>query len=130
MRESKMCRLPEDMVHQHLSEDTKVGVYMPEMRMECTKGKKATTKKKKILMFTGRLLYSTGLTFFVGKCAIYAAFVERGYKAYGGEYCLIAMTFAGSMWATKQLAMIGGIYERDKRTGRKFVKENSSRRVI
>lgn len=35
--------------------------------------------------------YTLTVTFAVGKWAVYAAYIERGYEAVGGEYCLTAM---------------------------------------
>ena len=35
--------------------------------------------------------YTLAVTFFVGKWAICMAYLERGYEAVGGEYCLIPL---------------------------------------
>ena len=49
-----------------------------------------------ILWKIGRYLaaaaYTGAVTYTVGKWAIHIAFVERGYQAIGGEYCLIVLT--------------------------------------
>lgn len=37
--------------------------------------------------------YALMVTYAIGKWAIYAAYLERGYEAVGGEYCLILMTY-------------------------------------
>jgi len=37
------------------------------------------------------ILYTLAVTSAIGKWAIHAAYLERGYAAVGGEYCLIFM---------------------------------------
>lgn len=38
-------------------------------------------------------VYALAITCAIGKWAIHAAYLERGYEAVGGEYCLILMTY-------------------------------------
>ncbi len=35
--------------------------------------------------------YTLAITFAIGKWTIYMAYLERGYEAIGGEYCLVPM---------------------------------------
>ena len=46
---------------------------------------------KKIIRNLVAIVYTIAVTYAVGKWAIYAAYIERGYEAVGGEYCLILM---------------------------------------
>lgn len=43
--------------------------------------------KEKIIRNLVAIVYTLAVTFAVGKWAIYAAYLERGYEAVGGEYC-------------------------------------------
>lgn len=47
--------------------------------------------KEKITRNLVAIAYTLAVTFAVGKWAIYAAYLERGYEAVGGEYCLMFM---------------------------------------
>ncbi len=47
--------------------------------------------KKKIIRDLVVLVYTLSVTFMVGEWAIDFAYLERGYRAVGGEYCLIPM---------------------------------------
>jgi len=48
-------------------------------------------KKKCVFKNLAAVAYTLAVTYAVGKCAICMAYLERGYKAVGGEYCLIPM---------------------------------------
>lgn len=89
MRESKMYHLSFALERKRNSKDTKDGLYMPEVR----KGFKVKRFCNKVIFLIFKILVSTAITF---PCAIWAieyAYIERGYKAYGGEYLFIAMVF-------------------------------------
>lgn len=47
--------------------------------------------KQKAVKNLVAVAYTLAVTFAVGKWAIYAAYLERGYEAVGGEYCLMLM---------------------------------------
>lgn len=73
----------------------------------CTKSEATNSiDKKEFIKVVGEyamllaleLFYSLSVTYFVGKWAIAYAYAERGYKAYGCEYLLIALTFVGSFY--------------------------------
>lgn len=49
--------------------------------------------KRRIIRGLAEAAYALAVTYAIGKWAIYAAYMERGYKAAGGEYCLILMTY-------------------------------------
>lgn len=48
-------------------------------------------KKKCVFRNLAAAAYTLAVTYAVGKCAIFMAYLERGYKAVGGEYCLIPL---------------------------------------
>jgi hypothetical protein len=48
-------------------------------------------RKWKIIRDLVILIYTLGITFMVGEWAIDFAYLERGYRAVGGEYLLIPM---------------------------------------
>lgn len=48
-------------------------------------------KKEQIIRKLVVLIYTLGITYMVGEWAIEFAYMERGYRAIGGEYCLIPM---------------------------------------
>lgn len=91
MNDRKMYRLSAGVEHQCLTEDSKVRIYLSEVR-----SKKKETWFEKIVIAFLEVFYSLTATYFVGKWAIASAYAERGYKAYGGEYILIAFVLAGS----------------------------------
>lgn len=88
MNDSKMYRLSADVEHQYLTEDSKVRIYLSEVR-----SKKEETVFEKVMVVFLSLFYSFASSYFVGKWAIACAYAKRGYKAYGGEYLLIMLTF-------------------------------------
>ena len=98
MSECKMYRLSAGVEHQYLTEDSKVRVYLSEMRSE---EKKRKTILDKAITIGLELFYSFAVSYFIGSWAIDYAYKERGYFAIGGEYLLIGMTFAMSFWAIR-----------------------------
>lgn len=98
MSERKMYRLSAGVEHQYLTEDSKVRVYLSEVRI---KKKKRQTTFDKAIIFGLELFYSFAVSYFVGTWAIDYAYKERGYFAIGGEYMLIGMTFVICFWAIR-----------------------------
>lgn len=47
--------------------------------------------RRKIIRSLMAVTYTLAVTFFAGKWSIHAAYLERGYEAVGGEYCLMYM---------------------------------------
>lgn len=93
MHDGKVRRMSVDVEHQYLTEDSKVRVYLSEVRST-----KEETLADKAMVVILELFYSLTATYFVGKWAVAYAYAERGYVAYGGEYLLIGMTFVVSMY--------------------------------
>lgn len=98
MCERKMYRLSAGVERQYLTEDSKVRIYLSEVRSE---KKKRQTILDKAIMLGLELFYSFAVSYFVGKWAIEYAYNERGYFAIGGEYILIVMVFAICFWAIR-----------------------------
>lgn len=98
MSERKMYRLSAGVEHQYLTEDSKVRVYLSEVR---SKKEKRQTTFEKVILLVLELFYSFAVSYFVGTWAIDYAYMERGYFAIGGEYMLIGMTFAICFWGIR-----------------------------
>jgi len=96
MNERKMYRLSAGVEHQYLTEDSKVRIYLSEVRGEKEERKTVFDKILKVIL---ELFYSFSVSYFVGSWAIEYAYKERGYVAYGGEYLLIGMVFIISFLA-------------------------------
>lgn len=47
--------------------------------------------RRKIITSLMAVAYTLAVTFFAGKWSVHAAYLERGYEAAGGEYCLMFM---------------------------------------
>ncbi|MCD8150549.1 MAG: hypothetical protein LUE92_13535 [Clostridiales bacterium] len=88
MHDSKVRRMSVDMECEYLTEDSKVRVYLSPVR-----GETKETVAEKAVVIALELFYSLAVTYFIGSWAIAAAYAERGYKAYGGEYLLIIFVF-------------------------------------
>lgn len=80
----------------HISQDSKGRVRLPQLRkiLEVKKIKKAFKRFfRKVMILAFKLLASAAITLPFAIWAIEDAYIERGYKAYGGEYLFIAMFF-------------------------------------
>lgn len=97
MSERKVYRLSADMEHQCITEDSKVRVYLSEVRSEEKKRTRKTLFDKAMIVIL-ELFYSLTITYFAGSWAIDYAYRERGYRAVGGEYLFILMVFVISYW--------------------------------
>lgn len=49
--------------------------------------------RRKIIRNLVAVVYTLAVTFAAGKWSIHAAYLERGYEAVGGEYCLILIAY-------------------------------------
>ena len=47
--------------------------------------------RRRIVRNLAAAAYTLAVTFAVGRWAVHAAYLERGYEAAGGEYCLVLM---------------------------------------
>lgn len=76
---------------QYITEDSEVGVYLPAVQ----KIKKPEPESffRKAFLVVLRLALSALLTFPYAVWSIEYAFLQRGYKAYGGEYLFIPFVF-------------------------------------
>lgn len=75
---------------QYITEDSEVGVYLPAVQKE--RQVPGPFFKKAILVVL-KLALSALLTFPYAVWSIEYAFLQRGYKAYGGEYLFIPFVF-------------------------------------
>lgn len=86
---------------QYISEDTKVRLYLSQVRE--VRNPVARLLQKKAAAAIARLVLSGALTAPFAAWSIIYAFLERGYKAYGGEYLFIIMVFLAMHWALGKL---------------------------
>ena len=91
--EGAVCNVWIIMECQCITEDSKVRVYLSKVR----KGKWQATRRfiKKAAPHVLRLLGAVALTYLYSAWSIEQAFIQRGYKAYGGEYLIIPFVFYG-----------------------------------
>lgn len=78
---------------QCLAEDSKVRVYLSKVRK--SKWQAARRFIKKAAPHVIRLFGAIALTYLYSVWSIEQAFIQRGYKAYGGEYLVIPFVFYG-----------------------------------
>lgn len=115
MNDCKMYKMSADMECQRPAEDSEEGVYLSSVRKHAQKD----SITKKVIMLILKLLFSYSISCFVFQWAVRIAYIERGYKAYGGEYMLAVATFMITYFAiNKLLNIFGGLRhgkERDRR---------------
>lgn len=56
----------------------------------CTAAKKCAKRASRVML---RMLAAAGVTYLYAIWAIEQAYLQRGYRAYGGEYLIIPMVF-------------------------------------
>lgn len=82
---------------EYISEDSKGRLYLSQVQK--TRNPAARLFQKKAAVVAAKLVLSAALTVPVASCAVIAAYLERGYMAYGGEYLFILMVFRAVYWA-------------------------------
>lgn len=123
MGDRKMYRLSAGVEDQYLTEDSKVRIYLSEVRSE---EKKRQPVLDKAITIGLELFYSFAVSYFVGTWAVDYAYKERGYFAIGSEYLLIGMTFAICFWAISNF-LEGGRHGSNKERGRGFTWPRTNR---
>lgn len=91
--ESEMCEMWFVMEYQCTEEDSKVWLYLSHVWEDKWPIIREFLKKSALPVF--RLLGTVGLTYLYLVWAMEQAFIERGYKAYGGEYLMAPFVFYG-----------------------------------
>lgn len=91
--ESEVCEMWFVMEGQCATEDSKIWLYLSHMWKNKWPVVREFLKRAAIPVF--RLLGTAGLTYLYLVWAIEQAFLERGYKAYGGEYLIVPFVFYG-----------------------------------
>lgn len=82
---------------EYISEDSKGRVYLSQVREVRNPAGRIRSKKASVIV--AKLILSGVLTAPPAAWAVIYAFLERGYKAYGGEYLFIIMVFLAVYWA-------------------------------
>ena len=82
---------------EYISENSRDRIYLPLVKKIRTPA--ARLFQKKAAVIAAKMILSAALTVPAASCAIIAAYIERGYMAYGGEYLFILMVFRAVYWA-------------------------------
>lgn len=98
-----MCKVLLIVECEYISEDSKGRLYLSQVQE--VRNPVVRIFSKKALMIVARLILSGTLTAPFAVWSIIYAFLERGYKAYGGEYLFIIMVFLAVYWALGKLIM-------------------------
>ncbi len=87
----------------------KVWIYFPQIR----KSKQQITKRflKKVAPYIYRLFGAVGLTYLYLIWVTEQALIQRGYKAYGGEYIIVPFVFYGFY---KILGIVGKFFRKKR----------------
>lgn len=96
--ESRVCEVWLIVEYQCIKDHSKIGLCMSKMqKVWCKKGRRLF-KRIVMLMATVRfrLFASAILTYIYAVWSAEQAFLQRGYKAYGGEYLAIPFVFWGA----------------------------------
>lgn len=93
MRECKVYKVREGMECQCIAEDSEVRLYLSPMRNRGTENREDSSIEKAAVMFIN-IFFAFSVAYFASLWAIPVAYMERGYKAYGGEWLFIMAVFA------------------------------------
>ena len=82
---------------EYISENSRGRLYLSQVQK--IRNPAARLFQKKAAVIAAKMILSAALTVPAASCAIIAAYIERGYMAYGGEYLFILMVFRAVYWA-------------------------------
>lgn len=82
---------------EYISEDSKDRLYLSQVQE--VRNPAVRMRSKKASVIAAKLILSGALTAPPAAWSVIYAFLERGYKAYGGEYLFIIMVFLAIYWA-------------------------------
>lgn len=82
---------------EYISEDSKGRLYLSQVQE--VRNPAVRMRSKKASVIAAKLILSGVLTALPAAWSVIYAFLERGYKAYGGEYLFIIMVFLAVYWA-------------------------------
>ena len=82
---------------EYISENSRDRLYLSQVQE--IRNPAARLFRKKAAVVAAKLILSVALTVPAASCAVIAAYLERGYMAYGGEYLFILMVFRAVYWA-------------------------------
>ena len=92
-----MCKVLLVVECEYISEDSKGRLYLSQVQE--VRNPAVRMRSKKASVITAKLILSGVLTAPPAAWSVIYAFLERGYKAYGGEYLFIIMVFLAVYWA-------------------------------
>lgn len=82
---------------EYISEDSKDRLYLSQVQE--VRNLAVRMRSKNASVIAAKLILSGALTAPPAAWSVIYAFLERGYKAYGGEYLFIIMVFLAIYWA-------------------------------
>ena len=82
---------------EYISEDSKDRLYLSQVQE--VRNPAVRMRSKNASVIAAKLILSGALTAPPAAWSVIYAFLERGYKAYGGEYLFIIMVFLAIYWA-------------------------------
>ncbi len=86
---------------EHIPEDSKDRLCLSKVQETRSQALRMFSKKASIV--AAKLILSGGLTASFAAWAVEHAFLERGYRAYGGEYLFVLVVFGAMYWALGKL---------------------------
>lgn len=95
--ERNMCKVLLVVECEYISEGSKGRLYLSQVQEVRNPAARMHSKKASVIM--AKLILSGVLTAPPAAWSVIYAFLERGYKAYGGEYLFIIMVFLAVYWA-------------------------------
>lgn len=102
--EGSVCKVWFIVEYKRAAADSKAGLYLPKM---CKAGWPAARRLLgKTAAVGARVLAAAGVTYLCTAWSIEQAFLQRGYKAYGGEYLIIPFVFYGTYKAAGAAAWL------------------------
>lgn len=93
---------------EYISEDSKGRLYLSQVQE--VRNPAVRMRSKKASVIAAKLILSGVLTALPAAWSVIYAFLERGYKAYGGEYLFIIMVFLAVYWALGKFIAYADMY--------------------
>lgn len=93
---------------EYISEDSKGRLYLSQVQEVRNPAVRMRSKKASVIV--AKLILSGVLTALPAAWSVIYAFLERGYKAYGGEYLFIIMVFLAVYWALGKFITYADMY--------------------
>lgn len=93
---------------EYISQDSKGRLYLSQVQE--VRNPAVRMRSKKASVIAAKLILSVVLTALPAAWSVIYAFLERGYKAYGGEHPFIIMVFLAVYWALGKFITYADMY--------------------